>query len=56
MYDKTKIWESKEQVLGHTQRSDASKPRAVLSVPTVWEPADDEEGGGRVYTQYIDSI
>lgn len=45
LYDKTKIWESKEQVLGHTQRSDASKPRAVLSVPTVWEPADDEEGG-----------
>lgn len=42
LHEKTKLWEEKEQVLGHTQRSEASRPRTILSVPTVWDDDEDE--------------
>jgi hypothetical protein len=43
LHQKTRLWEEKEQVLGHTQRSVASHPRAILSVPSVWEQDEEEE-------------
>jgi hypothetical protein len=47
LQQKTKLWEKKEQVLGHTQRSVASQPRAILSIPTVWDDDEDDNDESR---------
>jgi hypothetical protein len=43
--ERSREWEEKEKVLGHLERSDFRKPRAVLSIPSAAYDLDDEEGG-----------
>lgn len=54
---KSREWEEKEQVLGHQVRTDFSKPREVLSMPTLSEldlagDMDDETGEGGGNSEY----
>lgn len=37
IHDRSRDWEQKEQVLGHLVRSQADRPKAQLSVPTMRE-------------------
>jgi hypothetical protein len=41
--EKSREWEEKEQVLGHLQRSDVSRPKEQLSIPS-WQDLDDADG------------
>lgn len=46
--DKSREWEQQEQVLGHRTRSDVTKPKALLSLPSVhdmeFDTFDNEDG------------
>lgn len=47
-YNRSRKWEEKEKVLGHTQKSDISRPKELLSVPSMHDLEDieyDELGG-----------
>ena len=44
VHQRSRQWEEKEQVLGHMQRSDISRPRELLSVPN-WQDLADQDGG-----------
>lgn len=41
--DRSRQWEEKEQVLGHMERSDISRPRQLLSVPNWQDVADQQD-------------
>jgi hypothetical protein len=45
--EKTRNWEEKEQVLGHTQKADVTRPKESLSIPSYADlDQDDIDGSG----------
>ena len=56
MCEKSKQWDEKQQVLGHTSKTDFTRPREVLSVPTLSEMynsiADNDDNLGDMHVPY----
>lgn len=56
---RTREWEQKEQVLGHTQKANFHKPREILSVTRMWDSAgdaDDTANAGGNFHQFSSRV